>query len=111
MRILGFSKRWAKLEQKEFSTFRLPRRDQDWAVGEQVQVVFQPRRKGGGEFLGEAEIINNKSKVIREISEEEAITDGFANAFYMWLWLKTAHKGISMEDTMNKLTLSWVRRV
>lgn len=70
MRILGFSRKdWInhltskpKLEEDKFTTFRFERRDEDWRVGEQVQVVYKPRRKGGGEVLGVAEIINKERR-------------------------------------------------
>lgn len=52
MRILGFSKHWAKLDNPEFTTFRFPRKDKDWQIGETVKIVIKPRSKGGGELLG-----------------------------------------------------------
>jgi len=30
MRILGFSKKWDKLKDPEFTTFRFERKDKDW---------------------------------------------------------------------------------
>ncbi len=108
MRILGFSERWDKLNNEEFTTFRFSRKDGDWQAGEIVQVFYKPRSKDR-EKLGEARIIEMESKPIRKISEDEAIADGFPNAFQMWLWLKETYKTIYMHNKMNKLTLRWIR--
>ena len=61
MRIMGFQKQWVnqltgkpKLSEEEFTTFRWPRRDRDWEVGETVRVVMNPRTKERIP-LGEAE--------------------------------------------------------
>ena len=64
MRILGFSEKWAKLLEGTFTTFRLERRDTDWQVGEVVQVVYKPRRKGGGEKLGVAKIVDKARRYL-----------------------------------------------
>jgi len=59
MRILGFSKKWAKLNNKLlFTTFRFPRKDKDWEIEEVVQIVYKPRSKER-EPLGIARIIPN----------------------------------------------------
>jgi len=60
VRILGFSKKWTKLNQDEFTTFRLPRKDKDWQLEEVVQVVFHPRHKDR-EVLSIAQIIEKGS--------------------------------------------------
>lgn len=104
MRVLGFSRRWQKLSDPEFTTFRFPRKDRDWQVGEEAKVVFKPRRKGGGELLGTAKIINKKATLIRLITEEEAIADGFHNTSEIWHWLKKP----PMYKEINKLTLGWI---
>ena len=106
MRIIGFSKKWGKLNDIKFTTFRFPRKDRDWAEGEEVQIVFKPRSKER-EPLGIARIIFKERRTIRTITEEEAIKDGFCNSLAMWLWLGKP----SMAQGINKLTLSWVERV
>ena len=106
MRIMGFSKHWSKLEQPTFTTFRFKRRDADWEIGEEVLVVFKPRRKGGGEKLGVALIINKEFVRVKNITEDEAIKDGFNNFFEMWLFLKKPDG----YKPMNKLTLRWTQR-
>ncbi len=60
MRIIGFSKKWSKLSQPTFTTFRVERKDKDWFTGESVRVVVQPRTKGR-EPLGIAQIINKET--------------------------------------------------
>ena len=63
MRILGFSRKWDKLKNDTFTTFRFERRDADWTVGEVVQVVYKPRTKGR-EILGVATIIGKDIRLI-----------------------------------------------
>jgi hypothetical protein len=107
MRILGFSKKWDKLSLSSFTTFRVPRKDKDWQLGEQVQIVYKPRSEQRN-LLGMAEIIGKEPKTFIGVTETEAMQDGFLSCLYMWLWLRKAHKGITMTDTINKLTLRWL---
>lgn len=120
MRILGFTKKWDKLSQPEFTTFRYPRGDYDWYVGEQVKVVLQPRRKGGGEFLGIVEITNKERREfdkeyfdlaqdgIPMITDAEAIADGFMGVDDMVNWLEKTYGRLDFMPRMNKLTLKWL---
>ncbi|MBA7651742.1 hypothetical protein ES703_59561 [subsurface metagenome] len=118
MRILGFSKKWPKLQEPEFTTFRFTRRDKDWQVDELAQIVFQPRRKGGGEKLGVAEIVGKEPRWIftakkprgqKVVTPREAHADGFKSYVDMAMWLVRAHGHQSLVDEpMNKLTLRWV---
>jgi len=115
VRILGFSKHWAKLEQKEFSTFRLRRRDRDWQDGELVQVVYKPRSKSR-ERLGIAEIISKEPRCLltgavlhcRRVTFGEAIEDGFSSLTDMENWMLYAHGDRAKKEPLNKLTLRWV---
>ncbi|KKM15635.1 hypothetical protein LCGC14_1694120 [marine sediment metagenome] len=103
MRIIGFSKKWEKFNNVEFTTFRFPRKDRDWSADEEVQVVLKPRSKER-EPLGVARIIHKETLAIRDISKYEAVLDGFANCLDMWLWL-----GKPKQDKLiNKLTLRWL---
>ncbi len=136
MRILGFSKKWDKLNKQwfqrdihTFTTFRYPRRDRDWEVEEIVQVVYKPRSKER-EPLGIARIIRKQEKnldtpyygyqmpsgtrfVLTEIiTPAEAEEDGFTGR----------HGGGDREamrefirepgrpPLINKLTLYWIER-
>jgi len=114
MRILGFSKHWVKLEEKEFTTFRFARKDRDWEVGEQVQIVFKPRSKDR-EVLGVAMIIGKNRRLIPSaisymalnvlpVTDAEAIADGFESVAGMREWLQGTH-GKERALLMNKLTL------
>lgn len=135
MRILGFSKKWDKLNNIEFTTFRFPRKDRDWSVGEEVKIVFKPRRKGGGEKLGIAKIIEKESRCMAwcsssltepKVTNEEAIADGFKDSylkpqfgfselvkiayFFMWDFLWDCYGGERLlNEPMNKLTLRWIK--
>ncbi len=119
MRILGFSEKWYKLSQEEFTTFRFPRRDKDWVEGEVVQVVFKPRSKER-EIFGVAEIISKELRHIFRwtvagqsggLSNAEAVKDGFKDKDDMLRWLNKAHGDRIYQELMNKLTLRWRRDV
>lgn len=110
MRILGFSKGWDKLNQDVFTTFRFPRKDKDWFVGEVVRVVFKPRTKGGGDKLGIAKILSKELRDLYRIGmlEAEVINDGFKNIPDMGKWLDKTYGRRWLDEPMNKLTLKWV---
>jgi len=96
---------WDKLNKDKFTTFRYPRKDKDWESGEKVQVYFKNRTPERNK-LGIAEIVSKQPKLINDITEEEAVEDGFNNSFEMWLFLKEP----SSETLINKLTLKWIER-
>ncbi|KKN74755.1 hypothetical protein LCGC14_0387970 [marine sediment metagenome] len=104
MRILGFSKKWPKLNDIEFTTFRFTRKDRDWLAGENVQIVYKPRSKER-EILGVARIKEKEFLKVWDITEYEAVVDGFNNALEMWQWLGKP-KGYKR---INKLTLRWLK--
>jgi hypothetical protein len=122
MRILGFTKKWDKLRQDEFTTFRFPRLDRDWYVGEVVQVVYKPRSKAR-EVLGVARIISKEPRDITgwqqwslptmhpSVGQEEALADGFSSRDDMFEWLRKAHRGRGIHSNqINKLTLRWLEK-
>lgn len=114
MRIISFSQRWPKLLNPEFTTFRFPRKDRDWEVGEIVQVYFK-NRSPNREKLGEAEIITKEPRRtkcsipnnIPVVSDLEASADGFENFSDMYNWLVETYGGMRASFTINKLTLRW----
>lgn len=129
MRILGFSRKdWMnyitgkpKLEEDNFTTFRFTRKDKDWSVEEVVQVVIKPRRKGGGEKLGIAEIIKKEPRWvnglrfvlhvnthIETVNVGEARADGFASSTEMIMYMRKAYGDRILAEPFNKLTLRWV---
>ena len=118
MRILGFSKKWRKLHQSEFTTFRFPRKDRDWSTGEVVQIVFKPRSKDH-ERLGIAEITNSEPRYFYNPNEDvptkqlmghsEAERDGFKDYYDMRDWLKKVYGNRIYRKPMNKLTLRWIK--
>lgn len=110
MRILGFCKKWPKLQKPKFTTFRFPREDRDWGVGEVVQVVYKPRSKGR-EYLGNAQIIKVEVNHMEAISDTEAQIDGFKDARDMNIWFQNTYGNDDrwfFHYPMNKLTLRWV---
>ena len=117
MRILGVSKEWDKLKQPFFTTFRFPRKDKDWQVGEGVQIVLHPRSKNR-KYLGIAEITNKELLIIstivyisfcRHVTNDEAVADGFKDIYDMVAWFHKIYPQRSLEP-MNKLTLKWRSR-
>ncbi len=131
MRILGFSKKWYKLNTEIiFTTFRFPRKDRDWEVEELVQIVYKPRSKER-EILGIARIIRKQEKDLRKnwsyfpsarcpntpdmITPEDAEEDGFTGMHgggdilkMMKFFYETY--GYVRDKKMNKLTLYWVAK-
>ncbi len=128
MRVLGFSQRWPKLRNHTFTTYRFPRKDRDWGVGEVVQVVYKPRSKER-EILGTAEIAKKEARCMAlrgsnltesGVSNEEANEDGFPDGqdnygngksgyYFMWEWLFDTYGGRRLlDEPMNKLTVEWV---
>lgn len=124
MRILGFGKMWPKLQKEVFTTFRFKRRDADWQVGEEVQIVYRPRSKER-KVLGTAIIMGREvRRMSREgskaeapwVTNNEAHRDGFepekfkSPRFVMWEWLFETYGGRRLlDEPMNKLTLKRVR--
>ena len=112
MRILGFSQKWPKLQQEEFTTFRFPRKDKDWEVGERVQIVYRPRSKSR-EILGMAQIVDKELKldgtIETDVTKEEARADGFDSVQEMRQWMKKTYGEERLWiGHMNKLTLRWL---
>ena len=109
MRIMGFSVKWRKLQQPVFTTFRLPRKDKDWYIGERVQIVFHPRSKDR-EILGEAVIVNVEARSFNpamapKITNDEAIADGFGGIITMLKWLENTHGHFNASTVFHKITL------
>ncbi len=131
MRILGFSRKWGKLNQDVFTTFRFPRKDKDWEIEELVQVVYKPHSKER-EPLGIARIMRKQRKEIRKdwsyyprpsspntpdmISPEEAKEDGFTGMhgggdvkkMLDFLRESSTYEQFYLVGTVNKLTLYWL---
>jgi hypothetical protein len=116
MRIISFSKKWDKLNQPEFTTFRFPRKDsdkgRDWHLGEIVQIYYH-NRCPDREYLGTAEIMRKFTMLVCDIDDELAVADGFpGGCAEMVEWLESSHKQrLEMITQINKLTLRWVSRV
>ena len=129
MRILGFSRKWGKLRNNTFTTFRFSRRDRDWQVAEVVQVVYKPRSKER-EILGTAQIITKEPRYMfrlggklaePKVTNAEANEDGFSDGidrygnrksgyYFMWEWLFDTYGGQRLiDEPMNKLLLQWVK--
>lgn len=119
MRILGFQKKWDKLNKDVFTTFRFERGDKDWFTGEKVQVLLKPRSKQR-QWLFNALIITKEARQIDKeypnkrldrspfITEAEAIEDGFTSLRDMQLWLLKTYgytDRLAFREPINKLTL------
>lgn len=126
MRILGFSKAWPKLNNElMFTTFRYPRRDRDWEIGEVVQVVLKPRAKER-QPLGIARILRKDRKDLDKmvnsfppndaatcITQAEALADGFPG-FLGGGDVKAMRRFIRQpgrNPLIHKLTLGWIEKI
>jgi len=114
MRTLSVSTEWLKLREPEFTTFKLPRKNKNWDVGEIVKVVYKLQSKER-EKLGIAKIIDKEQKILKEISEEEARNEGFLSVEDMIRWaMKRYNDRIEKgavnieEEAINKLKLKWI---
>jgi len=133
MRILGVSKKWAKLNTDGlFTTFRFPRKDKDWQVEEAVQIVYKPRSKDR-EPLGIARIIRKEPKDLNKrwsyyspftqpntpdmITPNEAEDDGFTGMHgggdteKMRRFFIDTYGYSKCKEPINKLTLYWIERL
>lgn len=106
MRTLGFSQKWPKLQQKEFTTFRFPRKDKDWQEGEWVRIVLKPRSPKR-QILGVAEIVGKIPRYLPEVTEKEAQEDGFQSLKAMQDWMEKQYG--HRFHSINKLTLRWFK--
>lgn len=114
MRVIGFSKKWDKLQQPEFTTVRFPRKDKDWFVGEQVQIVYHNRSKDR-EILAYAEIISKEVKTFNigeanSFTDAEAQADGFVNNHDMRYWFLKTYGNHLYDKPIHKLTLRVIAR-
>jgi len=117
MRILGFSKKWDKLNDMEFTTFRYPRVDRDWYIGEKVQ-VFYKNRSPQRERLGIAQIVDRQPRELSPyfmdecqlVSYEECVADGFPNGLDEMVAFMEKQYGLDYISKFNKLTLRWIEK-
>jgi len=115
MRILSFTEKWQKLDDDVFTTFRYPRADKDWYVGEEVQVWFK-QRSPLREKIGIAVIIGKERRALNEYhrgcvpltTDKEAQDDGFENRIGMKLFMIKRY-GLDYISLFNKLTLTWIK--
>ena len=130
MRVLGFSKKWGKLNNDKilFTTFRFPRKDRDWEVKEVVQIVYKPRSKER-EPLGIARIIRKQEKDLGKkyynfgsvdkspdvVTPYDAEDDGFTGMHgggdieKMRQFFIDTYGYSKCEEPINKLTLYWIK--
>ncbi len=130
MRELGFSKKWNKLNNEIFTTFRFPRKDRDWGIEEVVRIVYKPRSKQR-EILGIARIIRKQVKDLNKrwsyvagfpgqkntpdmISPSEAEDDGFTGMHgggdtdKMRQFFIDTYGYSKCKEPINKITLYWL---
>jgi len=118
MRILGVSKKWDKLKESDWTTFRFARKDKDWHVGEVVQVVYKPRSKDR-EILGIAKIAKKGQRHFgianvydsRYMALPEVQADGFKTYGDMSLWFREQYGARIFSEPINRLTLEWVHPI
>jgi hypothetical protein len=114
MRILGVKKKWDKLKEPSFTTFRFARKDKDWQMDEIVQVVYKPRSKER-EILGPAKIKDKSPRIFDSsrtfshylITNPEVQADGFSSYQEMMDWFYKQYGERIFREPINKLTLKW----
>ena len=79
MRTLSVSTEWLKLMEPEFTTFKLPRKNKDWDVGEIVKVVYKLQSKERKSYL--------RKQVLRD-NNPECMDCEHANKCVMEFWKK-----------------------
>ena len=101
--------KWDKLSQRQFTTFRFPRKDRDWAVGEEVKITYKGRTKDKA-VLGIARIIGKEEDATgASLTDQVAIADGFPGGVRdMERWMMKTYGFERTFDQMNKLTVEWV---
>lgn len=118
MREMSFSQLWPKLAQPRLTTFRFARRDEDWAVGETVTVLFKARSHNDRSVLGQAVILGKVPRWvshvtvtngIARITAREAMADGFEDIGSMYDFMDKTPGHRRWEEPMNKLTLAWTQ--
>ncbi len=122
MRELSFSYLWPKLAKPTFTTFRFARKDKDWAVGEQVKVLFKQRSKHNRSVLGIAEIVGKEPRWVANeypgknyagyfnvplVTEREAQVDGFVTRGDMVKFIGRERRLLCVVNPLHKLTLAW----
>lgn len=127
MREISFNQHWPKLDTSVFTTFRFPRKDRDWAIGEKVRVVLSARSKKR-EVLFEAVITKKEARWVRFqdyplkqsleekgipiITSDEARADGFFDTnkapalYHFQQFMLEAYEERIYREPMNKLSLS-----
>ena len=109
MRVLGYTKKWSKLQKEVHTTFRFTRKDKDWYTGEYVQEVYHPRSKDREIINPKCLIIEKRNLFCKSITDEEAIEDGFESAIDMRNWLVKAHDLVRVKfEVIHKLTIKIV---
>jgi hypothetical protein len=110
-----------KLQEEVFTTFRFPRKDLDWKLGERVLVVIRTRSPDRDD-IGLAEIIAVEPRALARLGNRvpecipprvvdiECLRDGFQSYDEMYSWAcKTYSETRLCYEPMNKLTLKWYR--
>ena len=118
---MGFQKQWInqvtqqpKMASDSFTTFRFPRKDRDWEVGEVIQIVMNPRTKKRIP-LGEAMIVTKEPRSLiggkaHSITNDEARLDGFRLATELVDFLLKGKPIQYWASHPNRLTLRWLKR-
>lgn len=109
MPLLGFTKLRGKLlDGSKTQTIRKPRKI-PLKVGDKLYVYWMPRTKSC-EKLGEAKITQIVRKRLSEITDEDAVKDGFASFDEFMNALFQMHPKSSSFDWFDVITFEWTKK-
>ena len=109
MPLLGFTKLKQKLlDGSKTQTIRKPRKH-PIRVGDKLYIYWKLRTKEC-EKLGEAIVTKTVRKKLEDITNEDAIKDGFADLFDFLYVFTEMHTDAYMDDEFDIITFEWIKR-
>ena len=107
MPLLSFSVKYAELNDgSKTQTIRFPRKKNDIEVGDKLFIWWKSRTKGR-EKLGEGICTKSVFKQAGELTEEDAVKDGFLDLEGLNWTLSDLHPSITVKTPVHVVTWSW----
>ena len=109
MPLLGFTKLRGKLlDGSKTQTIRKPRKV-PLKVGDKLYVYWMPRTKSC-EKLGEAKVTKIERKWFKDITDEDAVRDGFRNLKEFRCAFMEMHSDATWCDEFDVITFEWTKK-
>lgn len=107
MPLLSFSVKYAELNDgSKTQTIRFPRKKNDLKINDRLFIWWKSRTKER-EKLGEGLVTKVISKKVDELTEEDAILDGFFNLEDLLWELFQLHPHLTYSQLVNVITWQW----